>query len=156
MNWNIYNLEVQKIYEDFTDLVIKAHWEVSKDGVSIYNVCTLPLPEGEFIPLDQLTMAQVLYWVWSNGVDKDAAEATIEAKIEKLANPPTYNHTFEAVPTEEELTQIEEQLAIDEQAKAEAEAQAQAEAEAVVEEAVVEEEVVEEVVVEEEVVEPTE
>ena len=136
MNWNIYNLEVKKQHEDLTDLVIKAHWEVSKDGVRIYDVCTLPLPEGEFIPLDQLTMAQVLYWVWSNGVDKDAIEAKVEAKIEKLANPPTYNHTFEAVPTEEELTQVEEQLAIDEQAKAEAEAEAQAEAEAPAEDVV--------------------
>ena len=105
MNWNIYNLEVQKQHEDLTDLVIKAHWEVVKDGVRIYDVCTLPLPEGEFVPLEDLTMAQVLYWVWSNGVDKDAMEQKVEDRIAYLADPPTFNYTFSA-PAEESTEEV--------------------------------------------------
>lgn len=88
MNWNIYNLKVQKSHEDLTNLVIKAHWEVSKDGVHFYDVCTLPLPGGEFTPFEELTMAQVLHWVWSNGVDRAGMEAKVEARILELANPP--------------------------------------------------------------------
>lgn len=96
MNWNIYNLEVQKTHEDFTNLVIKAHWEVTKDGVRFYDVCTLPLPAGEFTPFEELTMPQVLDWVWSNGVDKEEMEAKVEARILELQNPPIYNFTFKA------------------------------------------------------------
>ena len=95
MNWNITQLEIAKQSEDFTDLVIKAHWEVSKEGVRYYDVCTLPLPEGDYIPLDELTIEQVLDWIWANGVDKYKAEQKVEEKIEKLNNPPTYTYQFQ-------------------------------------------------------------
>lgn len=127
MNWNIYNLEVQKTHEDLTNLVIKAHWEVSKDGVRFYDVCTLPLPEDEFTPFEELTMAQVLYWVWSNGVDKAEMEAKVEARITELANPPIESiaNPFEESPTEDELKEIEEKLQLEAEAKAQAEAEAE-------------------------------
>jgi hypothetical protein len=34
-----------------------------------------------------LTLDQVLGWVWANGVDKDATEANVAAQIENQINP---------------------------------------------------------------------
>jgi len=127
MNWKITNLEIQKQGESFTDIVIKAHWQVEKDGVRYYDVCTLPAPEGDFVPLDQLTEAEVLEWIFANGVDKDFAEGKVEAKIEKLANPPVYNFQFtEDVATVEDTTELEEQLEEAEAVIADAEEKLQA------------------------------
>jgi hypothetical protein len=36
-----------------------------------------------------LTEATVLGWIWANGVDKDAVEASLAAQIEAKKNPTT-------------------------------------------------------------------
>ena len=95
MNWKITNLEIQKHGESYTDIVIKAHWQVELGEVRYYDVCTLPAPEGDFVPLEDLTQQQVLDWVWANGVSKFKAEQKVLAKIEKLANPPIYSQQFD-------------------------------------------------------------
>jgi len=47
-------------------------------------------PEAEgFIPYEDLTEAQVLEWVWADGVDKDATEAALAQKIEDQKHPTT-------------------------------------------------------------------
>jgi hypothetical protein len=60
--------------------VIVAHWRAT-DGFS---------PDAsspDFTPYDDLTESQVLGWCWANGVDKDAIEASLAAKIEAQKNP---------------------------------------------------------------------
>lgn len=77
--------------------VTVAHWNVSAvDGdhaASAYGTVGF-MPDASaagFKPYDTLTQAEVLAWVWANGVDKDAAEASLAQQIEAKKNPVTLN-----------------------------------------------------------------
>ena len=73
--------------------VYTAHWRVTAvDGdysASAYSTASFtPDPASpDFVPYANLTEAEVLGWVWSSGVDKDATEATLAAQIEAQKNP---------------------------------------------------------------------
>ena len=73
--------------------VIVAHWRATDvDGehsASSYGTCGFsPDPsDPSFVAYDSLTEAEVLQWCWDNGVDKDATEAALAAKIEADKNP---------------------------------------------------------------------
>ena len=79
--------------------VIVAHWRctasetVGEDtfSASSYGTCgfTYDASSPDFVPYDQLTEEQVLQWVWADGVDKDATEAALQAKIDADKNPTT-------------------------------------------------------------------
>ena len=71
-------------------LVTTAHWTVSaQDGeysASAYGSCGF---DGELVtPYEDLTMEQVLGWVWQS-IDKDATEESLAAQIELQKNPVT-------------------------------------------------------------------
>tara|TARA_A100001391_G_scaffold183955_1_gene151531 strand:+ start:481 stop:780 length:300 start_codon:yes stop_codon:yes gene_type:complete len=73
--------------------VIVAHWRATDvDGdysASNYGTCGFS-PDAsspDFTPYDDLTESQVLGWCWANGVDQDAIEASLAAKIEADKNP---------------------------------------------------------------------
>jgi hypothetical protein len=70
--------------------VTTAHWQCNGvDGdfsASIYSTCGWS--EGVPVtPYDALTQETVLGWVWANGVDKNATEASVMAQIEAQKNP---------------------------------------------------------------------
>lgn len=92
MNWNISQLDVAPAEGDLTDVVVTAHWECvdSVNGFEgrAYGTTKLPAPTEDFTQFPDLTLDQVLGWVWSNGVDKDATEALVVAQIEAQENPP--------------------------------------------------------------------
>ena len=73
--------------------VIVAHWRATDvDGdysASSYGTCGFsPDPsDPSFVAYESLTEAEVLQWCWDNGVDKDATEASLAAKIEADKNP---------------------------------------------------------------------
>jgi len=73
--------------------VTVAHWRATDvDGdysASSYGTCGFsPDPsDPSFVAYDSLTEAEVLQWCWDNGVDKDATEASLAAKIEADKNP---------------------------------------------------------------------
>lgn len=74
-----------------TGFISVAHWRCDAvDGeyaASVYS--TASFPEGEpSIPYAEVTEQEVLDWVWANGVDKAAAEASLAAQIETQKNPP--------------------------------------------------------------------
>jgi len=79
----------------FTEVVLSAGWRCTGvDGEfssSAYGSVSFPQPEegGVFTPYADLTLEQVLGWVWDNGVDKDATEISVTAQVENLVNPPT-------------------------------------------------------------------
>jgi len=89
------------------DTVITAHWNCSGvDGEYtgyVYGTASFPPPEGTFVPYADLTQDQVLGWCWSNGVDKDATEASVEQQIQNQINPPivTPPLPWAPAPTEE-------------------------------------------------------
>ena len=78
----------------FSEVVLNAGWRVTAtDGdysASAYASVSFPEPAegGSYTPFADLTEEQVLGWVWENGVDKDAAEASVTAQLETQKNPP--------------------------------------------------------------------
>jgi hypothetical protein len=84
--WTISQLD-RKTADGF---VTTAHWQATAvDGehtASIYSTCSWA--DGTVnTPYADLTQATVLGWVWANGVDKTATEATLTAYIEAKKNP---------------------------------------------------------------------
>jgi hypothetical protein len=77
--------------EGETDVVFTVHWTLvgTQDTYngSVYSTCGVPAPTGAFTPYAALTQDQVLSWIWANGVDKDSAEAAVQAQIDAQITP---------------------------------------------------------------------
>ena len=75
--------------------VIVAHWRcTASDGdYSAFSYGTAGFtPDASapgFVAYDALTEADVLAWVWADGVDRDATEAALQARIDADKNPTT-------------------------------------------------------------------
>lgn len=90
--WNVVQMDAYPEYEGEPDVVFTVHWTLSgTDGTysgSTYGSVGITLTEGStYTPYADLTLDQVLGWVWTNGVDKDAQEASVAAQIEAQVNP---------------------------------------------------------------------
>ena len=88
ITWNISDLN-RRTSDGF---VTTAHWQCTgTDGdhsASVYASCGW---DGEpKVSFDNLTMADVLAWVWES-VDKEATEAAVAAQIEAAKNPVSAN-----------------------------------------------------------------
>jgi len=86
ITWNISQLDRQTS----DGFVTTAHWQANAtDGdysASVIGTCSWS--EGTAtIPYADLTKETVLGWIWANGVDKDAVEASLAAQIELQKNP---------------------------------------------------------------------
>jgi hypothetical protein len=96
ITWQIDSMQCKVQEGDLSDVVITVHWRCSGEQVegdktysaSVYSTCSLPAPEGTFTPYDQLTLEQVLGWIWAAGVNKDATEAAVQQQIQLQINPP--------------------------------------------------------------------
>ena len=93
INWTISQLDCKPQEDGHTDVVVTAHWQCTGvDGEfssQVYGTASFTLEQGAgFTPYDQLTQDQVLGWCWTNGVDKDATEASVEQQIQNQINPP--------------------------------------------------------------------
>ena len=93
ITWNISVLNCLPQSAEGADYVVTAHWQCNGvDGDyngSVYSTCSVPFQKDKsFTPYADLTLDQVLGWVWANGVDKDATEAAMEGQIEAQKNPP--------------------------------------------------------------------
>ena len=88
VNWTISTLD-REVSNGF---VICAHWQATAvDGdytASIYSTSSWASGTPT-IPYAQVTMAEVLDWIWANGVSKDATEASLAQQIELQKNPVT-------------------------------------------------------------------
>jgi len=77
-----------------SEVVLNAGWRCTGvDGEftsSVYGSVSFPEPAvgGTFTPYVDLTLDEVLSWVWENGVDKVATEDTVTKQVETLVNPP--------------------------------------------------------------------
>ena len=102
-NWTIATLEYDLQPSDMDGAVIVAHWRVNAEETtgegddavtytaSAYGTCGFnPDPEAPgYVPYADLTEVEVLGWCWSDGVDKDATEANLQANIDLQINPVT-------------------------------------------------------------------
>ena len=88
ITWNISQLDRQTS----DGFVTTAHWQATAvDGehsASVYATCSWS--DGTpTVPYADLTKETVLGWIWANGVDKTATEASLAAQIALQKNPVT-------------------------------------------------------------------
>jgi len=95
MNWQIEWLKTTPTTATPPEWVLECGWRCTsteKDQTaSVYGSCSFSVPEnadGSFAPYSSLTEQQVLGWVWSSGVDKDATEKAVQTQLDNLINPP--------------------------------------------------------------------
>lgn len=97
MTWDVTAMDCYPQADNETDVVFNVHWTCSGSQTSggntytgsVYSTCSIPAPTGSaFTPYNQLTEAQVLGWIWANGVDKAATEAAVQQQIANQINPP--------------------------------------------------------------------
>lgn len=92
ITWAVTAMNAYPQAQGQADVVFNVHWTCSgvQDtySASIYNTCQVEFTGGNYTPYNQLTQDQVLGWIWSSGVDKDAAEAAVNQQIENQINPP--------------------------------------------------------------------
>ena len=100
-NWVISTLERDLQPAEMNGAVIVAHWrcnaeqtEGTGDDAVTYSAINYgtagfsPDPSSpDYTPYEDVTESQVLDWVWADGVDKDAIEASLQAKIDGQINP---------------------------------------------------------------------
>ena len=90
--WTISTLE----RETSNGFITTAHWvALLIDGeysASIYSTSSWEAGTPA-IPYAEVTMAEVLNWVWANGVDKQATEDALAANIALQKNPVTATGT---------------------------------------------------------------
>ena len=92
-NWKIENMIVKPVDGSYTDVVVTAAWRCTAvDGEhSAFNYGSMGFasPSGDFIAYPDLTEADVLGWIWANGVDKAEVEANVARELDMQVNPPT-------------------------------------------------------------------
>lgn len=97
ITWVIEWMQAYPQFEGQTDVVISAGWRCIGSQENNNNTYTAFAygsssftldPEQTFTPYADLTQEQVLGWVWADGVDKDAIEASIQQQINEQINPP--------------------------------------------------------------------
>jgi hypothetical protein len=89
--WNVSAIDCYPQADGKTNVVFNVHWTLvgTQDAYngSVYSTCGVPAPTGTFVPYADLTQDQVLGWIWANGVDKDSAEAAVQAQIDAQITP---------------------------------------------------------------------
>ena len=90
--WTVTAMDCYPQEDNLTDVVFNVHWTCAgTDGTynaSVYSTCGVTYTAGSpYTPYADLTQEQVLGWIWANGVDKDATEASVQSSIDSQINP---------------------------------------------------------------------
>jgi hypothetical protein len=84
--WAIFQLD--RLTAD--GFITTAHWTATAVDVDytayVYGACGFA-PAEPTIPYASVTQAEVLNWIWANGVDKQATETSLSEQIEAKKNP---------------------------------------------------------------------
>ena len=101
--WTVTAMNCYPQEDGNTDVVFTVHWTCAgTDGTynaSVYSTCSVPAPTGSaFTPYADLTQAQVLGWIWANGVDQSATEAAVDQQIQAQVNPPVVTPPLPWIP----------------------------------------------------------
>lgn len=92
-NWTIERLYVKPTDGELQNVVITADWRCNGNQDQYYGTCygqtSFTAPDSQsFVAFDDLTLEQVLDWVWASGIDKAGVEASVAQQIEQQINPP--------------------------------------------------------------------
>ena len=97
ITWSVSALDCYPQADGQTDVVFTVHWTCSgvqdQNGQtyngSVYSTCAVTYTAGTpYTPYADLTQDQVLGWIWTSGVDKDATQAAVQTQINNAINPP--------------------------------------------------------------------
>jgi hypothetical protein len=92
-NWKVESMIVKPVDGSHNDVVVTATWRCTATSgdysASNYGSMGFASPSGDFIAYPDLTEADVLGWVWANGVDKAEVEANVARELDMQVNPPT-------------------------------------------------------------------
>jgi hypothetical protein len=94
ITWLIEWMKSKPVDGNFSNVVVTAGWRCNgvQDtyNASVYGTSSFTIdPESTtYTPYNQLTQEQVLGWVWSKDVNKEATESAIQTQINELINPP--------------------------------------------------------------------
>lgn len=99
MNWQIEYMTTTPSTATPPECVMIAGWRCTGTQTangktytaSQYGTTGFQAPGDPFTPYASLTQDQVLGWVWANGVDKAAVEASIQQELDNQVNPPMIN-----------------------------------------------------------------
>lgn len=90
-SWKIESMAIKPQDNSYVDVVITAEWHcIATNGqITVSNVGSMGFasPTGNFIPYSDLTEADVLGWVWANGVNKTETEANVDLELQMQINP---------------------------------------------------------------------
>lgn len=90
--WTVVEMNCYSVEQGNADVVFNVHWTCAGTqdtySASVYNTCQVPYAGGQFTPYENLTQAEVLGWIWANGVDKTVTEEAVQSMINNLINPP--------------------------------------------------------------------
>lgn len=91
--WTVTAMDEYPEQDGEQNVVFNVHWNLTGiDGdysASVYSTQSVTVDSAEpFTPYADLTQDQVLGWIWTSGVDKEAAEASVAQQIANQINPP--------------------------------------------------------------------
>jgi hypothetical protein len=93
ITWKIESMIVKPQDGSHIDVVVTAAWRCSDSSgeftASNYGSMGFASPGDNFVAYPDLTEADVLGWVWANGVGKTEVEANVARELDMLVNPPT-------------------------------------------------------------------
>ena len=110
ITWTIEQNWVKPVEGSETDVVVTSTYRCKAsetvgtgDSAKTYigtvdGACSFQPPSGSFTAYPDLTEAQILGWVFANGVDQAAIEANVTQQIENQINPPVIAPPLPWVP----------------------------------------------------------
>lgn len=96
-SYEVTSMEVLPKLDAFSDVVIKINFTYGDDRASLVGSCSLPAPEGQFIPLDSISKETALQWLLANCENTtEEFNEQLDAEIAADADRP-YPYTWPVV-----------------------------------------------------------
>lgn len=87
--YTVTSMEVLPQLDAHSDVVIKLNFTYGDAEASLAGSCSLPAPEGPFVPLDQVSKATALQWLLANCPNTtEQFDAQLDREIAEKANEP--------------------------------------------------------------------
>lgn len=118
INYNVDSLQCYSTYDQYTDVVVKVGWScigsgIAQSGPQSGSTVSMSYPNtteltvnsgswtsGSFVPLNQLTSATVMGWVFAEiGTQKDSIDNYVTQQVQQLISPTIVNVPLPWQPT---------------------------------------------------------
>jgi hypothetical protein len=100
--YNVTSMEVLPKLDAHSDVVIKLNFTYGDAEASLQGSCSLPVPEGEFVPLDSISKELALEWLLANCPNTaEEFDAQLNRELAEKANEPFVYNWAEPTPEEE-------------------------------------------------------